>query len=58
MVLDVPAKAHCRMEGEFCSRCWEDSDWWADLWIRMSMKWELREVRTIVEVGSVGSAGG
>ena len=59
MTRDVPAKAHWRIEGEFCSREGsEDSAWCADLRMRMSMKWEFREVRTIVEVGSEGASGG
>ena len=39
VTFDVPAKAHWRIEGEFVSRFGsEDSDWWADLRMRMSMK--------------------
>ena len=56
--LEVPAKAHWRMSGEFCSRFWEDSAWCRDLMMRISMKWEPCDVRTIVEVGSEGSFGG
>ena len=53
--MDVPAKAQSRRERGESSLLGRDLS--GETRIRMSTKWEERDVRTTVEVGSIGSAG-